>query len=99
MGATPPSLAREYALVDPPPEFRFRPACGEVLENGTGVMVSGSTFSFKEIDDIGGSINDLVDVLAEVAEQKKLEEAVKAPNVFMEAVAKQRIKSTVGSTR
>ncbi len=61
--------------------------------------MSGSTFSFKEIDDIGGSINDLVDVLAEVAREKAAEEAVDAPNAILKAVAKQRVKSAAGNTR
>lgn len=71
MGATPPPLGSEYALIDPPPEFKFRPACGEILEDGSGVMVSGMCIGFQEIDNMGSSIKDLVDVLAEVAEDQK----------------------------
>lgn len=99
MSAKPPALANEYALVDPPPEFTFRPACGTILENGQGVMVSGLTIGFREIDDVGGSIKELVDALAEVAEQKRAEEAVEAPSAIAKEFAKQRIKSTTGDRR
>lgn|GEM_PF-3813186 len=97
MGAQPPKLANEYALVDPPPEFTFTPACGTKLENGQGVMVSGLTIGFREIDDVGGSIKELVDALAEVEEEKKAEAG--ALNSISKAMIKQRIKSSAGSVR
>lgn len=59
-------MADDSVFIDPPPEYRFRPACGEILEDGTGVMVSGMTFGFKEIDTVGRSYKELTDVLAEV---------------------------------
>lgn len=98
MGANPPPLANEHALVDPPPEFTFTPACGTRLENGQGVMVSGLTIGFREIDDVGGSIKELVDALAEVEEQKKAEDAA-GPSAISKAMARQRVTPSTGNTR
>lgn len=61
-----------------------------MLENGTGVMVSGCAIGFREIDEIGGSFKDLVDVLSEIANEQKAQEAVDAPNAILRATRQKK---------
>ncbi len=60
-------LMAEHALSEPPAEYQFKPAGGNLLEGGKGVTVSGFQFTFQEIDTVGRDFKELTDVLAEVA--------------------------------
>jgi hypothetical protein len=63
------------------------------LENGTGVMISGMTFGYHEIDDVGGSFKELVDVLAEVGDEQEKQKLADAPSALIKASREKKMRS------
>ncbi len=58
------------SILEPPVDFRFQPACGEILANGD-VVVSGMNFKQAEIHQVGGSFKTLCDIFQDIAEDMK----------------------------
>lgn len=52
-------------LLEPSPDFRVKPAGGELLDDGD-VLVSGFKIPQKEIDSVGHAYGELTGILASI---------------------------------